>query len=189
MKASLSLLGSSRTLGGEVSGELHLKHTGGGFAFYSTVWLPYFLDNKLEVAHIPFLFCPRRLRPFGLGGTQWTPLLSHQGRWHMVGLRRRLRAGRVLSTATGGTRELQPVVVGLHTTWRCWGVTNDNWHGQWLQRLDLLDTNILVDNPSLRQAGEELYHEWQLATGHSFPPPDGHNSWWDAAGPLAEHVQ
>ena len=58
-----------------------------------------------------------------------------------------------------------------------------------LQRLDLLDTNILVDNPSLRQAGEELYHEWQLATGHSFPPPDGHNSWWDAAGPLAEHVQ
>ena len=29
-----------------------------------------------------------------------------------------------------------------------------------LQRLDLLDTNILVDNPSLSQAGEEVHHEW-----------------------------
>ena len=54
-EASLSLLGSRRTLGGVVSCELHFKHTGDGLAFCSTVWLPYFLDNKLEVDHIPLL--------------------------------------------------------------------------------------------------------------------------------------
>ena len=34
-----------------MSCELHFKHTLDGLAFCSTVWLPYFLDNKLEVDH------------------------------------------------------------------------------------------------------------------------------------------
>ena len=64
---------------------------------------------------------------------------------------------------------------------------NDNWHGAWLHSLDLLDTQILVDNPSLCHRLVKkciICGSWpREMNGHL---QVAHRARWNDAGPLAE---
>ena len=95
----------------------------------------------------------------------------------MVGLRRRQRAGQVLSSATGGfpkcatSSMTQPsTTTGMDSG--CKG---------------LLDTTILVDNPSLchRLVKKRIMcGSWPRDMNSHLQV--AHRSWWEEAGPLAE---
>ena len=67
---------------------------------------------------------------------------------------------------------------------------NDNWHGAWHQSLDLLDTQILVDNPSLCHRLVKkciICGSWPRDMNSHLEV--AHRSWWDEAGSLTEKVR
>ena len=174
-----------------------------------SVWLPFFLGEKLEVDYIPFVVTgvSYHLGDEATSGHYCTAIKDKDWWWIFDDSKEPVKFSALPLVAQensclpwlnctphGGADEVakmadeSPILTEkekmhniIHDP-----TINDNWHGAWLRSLDLLDTKILVDNPSL------CHRLVKCITCGSWPRDMNghlqvaHRTWWNEAAPLAE---